>query len=53
MARTLPDVDQVGEGGQRLVDVRAVVGTVHLVEVDVVGAQAPEAAFDGAGDPTG
>ena len=36
-------VDEVGERAQRLVDVGRPVGTVHLVEVDPVGAEAAEA----------
>src|SRR5580693_3991532 len=35
--------DQVGQRGQGLPDVRAVVGPVHLVEVDVAGAEPPQA----------
>ena len=36
-------VDEVGERAQRLVDVGRPVGTVHLVEIDPVGAEASEA----------
>lgn len=42
---------QVGQYGQCLVDVGGRVGAVYLVEVDVVGAQPPEAALDGPGEP--
>ncbi len=42
---------QVGERGERLLVGGEAVGAVHLVEVDVVGAQAPEARLDLAHDP--
>src|ERR1700728_3106374 len=45
--------DEVGERGQGLPDVRAVVGPVHLVKVDVAGPEPPQAAFHGALDPPG
>jgi hypothetical protein len=35
-------LDEVGERAERLVDVGVRDGAVHLVEVDPVGAQAPE-----------
>src|SRR5690606_17615894 len=42
---------EVGERAQRLVDVGVGLGPVHLVEVDVVGAQAPQAVLAGPHDP--
>ena len=38
--------DEVGEGAERLVDVGVRLGAVDLVEVDPVGAQAPQAVLD-------
>ena len=47
----LARADKVGKGGERLVDIRVRVGAVHLVEVDVVGAEPSQARLDGPGDP--
>ena len=44
-------VHEVGERRQRLVDVRARVDAVDLVEVDPVGAQSPQRVLDRADDP--
>ena len=44
-------MDQIAERGERLVDVARGIGPVDLVEVDPVGAEAPEAVLDGADDP--
>jgi hypothetical protein len=44
-------VHQVGEGSERLFDVGIGGGTVHLVEVDVVGLQSPQGTLDLAHDP--
>ena len=45
--------DQVRQGTEGLVEIRAVVGPVQLVKIDVVSAKAPEAGFDRPGDPAG
>jgi hypothetical protein len=42
---------EVGERSERLLDVDLRVGAVHLVEVDVVGAQAPQRVLDLGHDP--
>ena len=42
MSRILPGAHQIGERAQGLVDVGVGLGTVDLVEVDVVGAQAAQ-----------
>ena len=42
---------EVGEGAERLVEVGAPVEAVHLVEVDVVGAEAAQAVLAGLPDP--
>jgi hypothetical protein len=47
----LPLVHEVAEHRQRLLDVGRVVGAMDLVEVDPVGAQAPEALLDRREDP--
>ena len=47
----LAGADEVGEGAERLVDVRVRLGPVHLVEVDPVGAEAAEARVDLLHDP--
>ena len=39
----LAGADQIGEGAQSLVDVRRRVGAMHLVQIDVVGAQPAQA----------
>jgi len=39
IARTVPDRTSVRQRGKRLLDVGEVVGPVHLIEVEVVGAQ--------------
>ena len=44
-------LDEVGQRAERLVDVDGRVRAVHLVEVDPVGAQAPQRALDLADDP--
>ena len=44
-------MDQVGERGERLLDVGVRVGAVDLVEVDVVGLQAAQRVLDRAHDP--
>jgi hypothetical protein len=44
----LAGADQIIERAQRLLDRRLLIGNVDLVEVDVVGSKAPQAAFDGA-----
>ena len=43
--------DEVGERAERLVDVGAGLGAVHLVEVDPLGLQAAERGFDLLHDP--
>ncbi len=50
-SRTLPGVHEVGEHAERVVEVDGPVEAVHLVEVDVVGAQAAQAASHGQHDP--
>ena len=47
----LPGPDQVGQGRQRLVDIGGRIGTVHLVQVDVVGLHAPQAVIHFPDDP--
>jgi hypothetical protein len=44
-------VDQVGQRGQRLLDIGGGVGPVHLVEIDPVGLQPPQAVLDRRHDP--
>ena len=46
MYRTLPAADEVVEGAERLVDRVSRVVAVQLVQVDVVGLQAPERGVD-------
>ena len=43
--------DEVGQRAERLLDVGLRVGAVELVEVDPVGAQAPQRVLDGLDDP--
>ena len=45
-------VDEVGERAEGLVDVDVGIGSVHLVEVDPVGAEAAERVLDRLDDPT-
>src|SRR5216684_5712553 len=47
----LPGPDQVIEGGQSLFDRSRGIPAMRLVEVDVVGLEAPEAPFASADDP--
>ena len=44
-------VDEIGQRAERLVDVGVRDGTMHLVEVDPVGAQAPQRVLDLGDDP--
>ena len=44
-------LDEVGERAERLLDVDGRIGAVHLVEVDVVGAEAPQRVLDRPDDP--
>jgi hypothetical protein len=44
-------VDEVGERAERLVDVGVRVGTVHRVEINPIGAQAPKRVLDLGDDP--
>ena len=44
-------VDEVGEGAEGLLDVGVRAGPVHLVEVDVVGAEPAQRVLDLADDP--
>jgi hypothetical protein len=48
----LPPVHQVGQRGERVVDVGARLRTVDLVQVDVIRAEAPQAVLDLPHDPT-
>src|SRR5690606_8404623 len=43
--------DEVGQDGERLLEVGAGVRALELVDVDVVGAEAAQRALDGSGDP--
>jgi hypothetical protein len=47
----LAGADEIGEGAERLIDVRLRVGTVDLVQVDPVGAQPPQRVLNLAHDP--
>jgi hypothetical protein len=44
-------MDEIGQRAERVVDVGVRVGTMHLVEVDPVGAQAPQRVLDLGDDP--
>ena len=48
----LAAADQIGQRGERLLEVDGVVRTVRLVQVDVVGPQPTERVLDGAHDPS-
>ena len=45
MYRTLPCADEIVEGAQRLLDRHELIGLVAHVDVEVVGAQPPQAAL--------
>jgi hypothetical protein len=47
----LAGVDEVTEGGKCLVHIGGGIGTVHLVEVDVIGAEPAETVLGRLGDP--
>jgi len=47
----LAAADQISQCGQRFLDVSVGIGAVDLVEVDVIGAQSTQGAFDGGDDP--